>query len=172
MCVSGQCLPKPSPSKYHSNQRDPSLGVALIVVQKAHVPKKDPLSKADPYVQVFLLDMDDDHQELIGTTRMVRNHHEPDFNQHFSSKLVPKATRIMFKVFDFDDMDEDDLVGTVTVRLDHLVDMGLVGRPIKKKLPGGWLLFTIYWRPQLAADNYGVNRNSSRTLSLDTIVER
>ncbi|KAI1289766.1 hypothetical protein HDE_09262 [Halotydeus destructor] len=155
VCVNGKCisgwLQMKSPVKKSGNtspRQNPltSTGTVLVLVQRAHVPKKDRLSKADPYVQVFI-SSGDGSQSLLGTTRMIRNNHEPEFNQHFQGRSVSSNSSVILHIADYDDMDEDDKIGTVSVRIDDLIQHKLIGKALKRKVPYGWIQFTIFWYP-------------------------
>ena len=76
---------------------------------------------------------------------MIKNSHEPEWNQHFESPIVPKSSKIILKISDFDVQDEDDGIGVVEVEINELIQRREIGRRVKKKIPFGWIQFQVFW---------------------------
>ena len=122
-----------------------------IIVNNASVPQMDKTllhqySRADPYVVLYVVD--GKKHRRVGSTPVDKNTMSPKWNYLFEHEMkLSKEGLINFEVYDFDNLNTDELIGRLFVPLkDLIVDPSLNGKIIKRNYGNGWIWFTVHWR--------------------------
>lgn len=78
----------------------------------------DHFSKSDPMVQVFIKDSLKKPYTFFGKTEKVMNDCNPVFSTNFTiDYFFEKSQWLKFEVFDIDEGDEDDFIGSLEVKI-------------------------------------------------------
>eukprot|EP00802_Teleaulax_amphioxeia_P006005 Tamp_06009.p1 GENE.Tamp_06009~~Tamp_06009.p1 ORF type:complete len:805 (+),score=141.27 Tamp_06009:237-2417(+) len=94
-----------------------SAGTWTLVVSRlsvAHLPKMDKMGKCDPYLKVSVGGYE-------RKTTVKKNTYEGSWTEELELAVVSGVREAVVSVWDWDRLGKDELVGSVTVPLDHLI---------------------------------------------------
>jgi len=100
------------------------------------------VGESDPYVRVIAHTVDEEAEEADPDTEhpyieeqertdVMQNTCAPRWKQRFSFQWEGESARVVFDVYDADDLPPDDIIGTVTVTAEELSDR----MPLRKWFP-------------------------------------
>ncbi|KAI5517567.1 C2 domain-containing protein family [Trichomonas vaginalis G3] len=123
---------KPAPAPVAAQPKKVLMDVT--VVDAKDLAAMDIGGKSDPYV-VLKLNKDGAPQK----TEVIKKTKNPEWNQEFHMSLVDKKTDVLYvECYDWDDHNENDLIGNGEIKIDELALDATVDKYIELKKEGGF----------------------------------